>query len=68
MSSSTLPHYITLQEASDTTGLSYYQLREMLLQGEVNHIKSGVKYLINEQALCDHLSHMEQENGEEDVR
>ena len=56
-----LPHYIPLQEASDQTGLSYYQLRDMVLTGKVNYIKSGVKYLINEKSLCEYLARMEQE-------
>ena len=63
-----LPHYIKLQEASDKTGLSYYQLREMVLQGKVAYIKSGVKFLVNEQALCDYLSQMEQRDGAENDR
>lgn len=63
MSSNRLQHYLTLQEASDRTGLSYYQLREMVLHGKVAHIKSGVKFLLNEQALCDYLSQMEQGDG-----
>ena len=63
MSSSVLPHYIPLQQAADQTGLSYYFLRQLVINGEVQHIKSGVKYLINEAALCEYLSEMEQEKG-----
>ena len=61
---SSLPHYISIQQAADKTGMSYYQLRDLVLKGEIKHIKSGVKYLINEAALCDYLSQMEQEKGE----
>lgn len=56
-----LPRYITIQQASDLTGLRYYQLRKMVLENKVRYIKSGVKYLINEKALCEYLTSMEQE-------
>ena len=62
MSSKVLPHYISLQIAADQTGLSYYFVRELVLGDKVQHIKSGVKYLINEESLAAYLSHMEQEN------
>lgn len=59
--SSNLHHYITIQDAADQTGLSYYFLRQLVIDGKVQHIKSGVKYLINESALSDYLQKMEQE-------
>lgn len=61
MSSNALPHYITIQLAADQTGLSYYYIRQLVLDGKVQHIKSGIKYLINESALCDYLQKMENE-------
>lgn len=61
MNNNTLPHYITIQFAADQTGLSYWHIRQLVLDGEVQHIKSGKKYLINESALCDYLQKMEQE-------
>lgn len=50
-----LPHYISLQEATDQTGLSYYYLRQLVIDGKVPFIKSGVKYLINSKGLSDYL-------------
>lgn len=62
MSSNVLPHYIKMQNASDQTGLSYYFIRQLVLEDKVQYIKSGVKYLINEESLAEYLSHMEQIN------
>lgn len=63
---SSLPHYISIQKASDETGMSYYQLRELVLDGKLQHIKSGVKYLINEGSLIEYLKRLEQEEGAKD--
>lgn len=62
MSNNKLPHYIKLQQAADQTGLSYYFIRQLVIDDKVQHIKSGVKYLINEDSLAEYLSHMEQAN------
>ena len=56
-----LPQYITLQSASDQTGLSYYLLRQRILEGKIKHIKSGVKYLINTASLNKFLLMQENE-------
>lgn len=57
--SSNLPHYISIKQASDKTGLSYYYLRQLVLDNKVEHINSGVKYLINEDALSEYLLNSE---------
>lgn len=51
--------YITIQEAHVQTGLSYYYLRSMVLEGKIKHVKSGSKYMINENSLCQFLSEQE---------
>lgn len=62
MLNNSLPQYSTLQTAADQTGLSYYLLRQWILEGKVKYIKSGVKYLINIASLKEFLEH--QEEGE----
>lgn len=60
----TLHHYITLQDASEVTGLSYYFLRELVIKGAVKSIKSGVKWFIDESSLAAYLDGMSgAENG-----
>lgn len=58
---SNLPKYITIQNAADMTGLSYYFLREMVLSNKIRYIKSGAKYLINVDSLNEYLESLEQE-------
>ena len=53
--------YRSLKEQAERTGLSYYYLREAVLTGELPHIKSGVKYLIRDNALTDFLMKKEKE-------
>ena len=62
MSSNIIPHYISLQAAADESGLSYYFLRQLVLDGKIKFIKSGVKVLINIYSLSEYLSQMEQES------
>ena len=58
---SKLHGYITIQAAADKTNLSYFMLRKMVLENKVPHIKSGAKYMINEDALAEYLESLEQE-------
>ena len=62
MSNNVIRHYGAIQEASDERGLSTYFVRQLVLDGKVKYIKSGVKYLINLDSLDEYLDKMEQEN------
>ena len=46
---------ITIKEAVQLTGLSYYAIRNLCLRGDVYCIKSGVKYFINRHSLLSYL-------------
>ena len=58
---SNLHNYISIQQAADQTGLSYYYIRAAVLANKVKHIKSGAKYLINADSLAEYLESQEQE-------
>lgn len=58
-----LHHYITLTDAAEATGLSYYFLRELVIKGTVKSIKSGVKWFIDESSLAEYLEHMSEVNN-----
>lgn len=51
-----IPEMISINEASKRTGLSYELLRKLCLTGEIIHIRSGAKYLINFPLLCEYLN------------
>lgn len=52
--------YCSLQELADQTGLSYYFIRQLVLDGKVPYVKSGAKYIVRDGALSDYLMKMEQ--------
>lgn len=52
---------ISLKQAAIETGLSYYCLRNLCLDGKVAHITSGNKYLINADRLDDYLNNKDNE-------
>lgn len=59
MNSKTIyPIFQTVKEAAKITGLSEYSLRLHLRTGEIPHIKSGNKYLINMPKLLADLDAM----------
>lgn len=47
---------LSLKQASKETGLSYYCLRNLCLNGEIAHIRSGNKYMINADRLEEYLN------------
>lgn len=59
----TVPVMWKLQEAADKTGLSYYYLRNLCLQGKIIHVKSGNKYLINADKLIEYLNNGDAAQG-----
>ena len=60
----TVPRMLTLREASEKSGLSYYCMRNLCLTGKVKHIRSGSKILVNETSLCKFLNSEEDEESE----
>jgi excisionase family DNA binding protein len=46
---------VSIREASDHTGLSYYAVRKLCLSGKITFVKSGVKYYINLPKLLEYL-------------
>ena len=47
--------YMKIEEASETTGLSRYYLRNGCKDESIPHIKAGKVYMINVPALLDKL-------------
>ena len=41
------PHICTIDQLAAETGISSYTIRQWLISGELKHLKSGKKYLIN---------------------
>ncbi len=57
----TIPTMVTIKEAAEKTGLSYYFIRKLCLEKKVVHIMAGRKVLINQEKLINFL------NGEQEV-
>lgn len=52
--------YYSLQELSDSSGISYFRIREYVLNGKVPYITSGNKYMVRAGALSEYLMQLEQ--------
>lgn len=63
MSAIKLQHYMTIQEAAEQTRLSYYYIRQLCLNESIKYIKSGAKYLLNEDSLMCYLASEENSHG-----
>lgn len=51
-----MPRMITLQQAAAETGMSYYSLRKMCLEGRLVHVRAGNKFLVNAEKLAEYLN------------
>ena len=51
-----IPTMVTIKEAAEKTGLSYYYIRKLCLEKKVVHIMAGRKVLINEEKLINFLN------------
>ena len=49
------PRFASIRETSKLTGLSMYYIRRAVRNGDIPHIRSGEKYLINLSALAERL-------------
>ncbi|MGM9538890.1 MAG: hypothetical protein ACI3VN_11230 [Candidatus Onthomonas sp.] len=52
---------VTIQEASERTGLAYHCIRRLCMTGQITYIRSGKKYYVNLPYL---LSFLEQGQGD----
>lgn len=52
----TLPVMLSLKQAANLTGLSYYYLRGLCLTHEIVYIRCGNRYMVNRQSLADYLN------------
>lgn len=59
------PEMIGLREAAARTGLSYSYLRLACLRGELVHVRSGKKFLVNFGKLVEYLDTAGKEEEEE---
>ena len=55
MTDANVPKMVSLRTASEKTGLSYECLRQLCINGEIVHMRSGVKYLVNLKKLEEYL-------------
>lgn len=55
MTDANVPKMVSLRTASEKTGLSYECLRQLCINGEIVHMRSCVKYLINLKKLEEYL-------------
>ena len=49
------PTMITIREAAKRTGLTPYTVRKICWQGKVATLKTGRKWMLNYESLCDLL-------------
>ena len=52
---------VSIREASEHTGLSYYAVRKLCLTGQITFVRSGVKFYINLPKLMEYLNEGEGE-------
>ena len=53
-----LPRMVTLREAAKMTGLSYDCLRKLCYRNEIEHMRTGTKYMITLDKLSDYLNNV----------
>ena len=56
--------FCTIPEATESTGLSGYYIRQGIKDGRIPHIKSGNKYLVNMRLFLSMLDNLSMEGGE----
>ena len=60
-----IPIMLSIQEASDASGLSYECIRQLCISGQIVHIRSGRKYLINQDKFISFLNGETHRSGTE---
>ena len=56
LTTSLIPHMVTISEAAKATGVSAYTVRRLVKQNEIVYVKSGAKYLVNLDRFVDFLN------------
>ena len=51
-----VPTMLPLKEVSSRTGLRYELLRQLCINGEIVHVRTGKKYLINYEKFLEYLN------------
>ena len=51
-----IPEMVTIREASERSGLSYYTIRRLCLTDKIVHIKTGTKFLVNWNKFLEYLN------------
>ena len=51
-----VPTMLPIKEVSSRTGLRYEFLRQLCLNSEIVHVRTGKKYLINYEKLLEYLN------------
>lgn len=62
-----LPTMLTLKQASESIGVNLFTIKEWCKSGQVPHVKSGKRYLINEAALIKFLGGTDNTNASDDA-
>lgn len=55
-----VPTMVSIKEASDLTHMPYSTIRMMCIRGEIAHVRTGHRYLINLQKLVQYLNGKEE--------
>ena len=63
MSATITPPFQTIKQAVRSTGLSEHYLRDGIKRGEIPHLRSGTKYLVNVPALLSRLDELSKIGG-----
>lgn len=50
-----VPVMLSINDVCKRTGLSRFCVRNLILSGEIKYFKSGAKYLVNFNYLCEYL-------------
>lgn len=56
LTTSLIPHMVTINEAAKATGVSAYTVRQLVKQNQIVHIKAGIKYLVNLDRFIEYLN------------
>lgn len=56
MDRDTITQMWTIAEAAVRTNVTPFFVRKLVRENKIKYIKSGCKYLINAQSLCDYLN------------
>lgn len=58
-----IPQMWTIRESMQKTGISRFLIMTLIESGKIIYVKTGRKYLINAESLCNYLT-----NGENNVK